>query len=213
MREDGSKQVSEFCASQKINWTFSPEHAPHFGGLWEAAVKSFKTHVKVVLGEVKLNFEEFSTVLVQVEACLNSRPLTPLPDQTDALEVLTPGHFLIGRPLTALPDEVCYEKVTHLRRWQLCQALVRHLWTRWSNEYLQTLWKVSKWHRPSMNLKEGDIVCLREEPMAPTKWPLARIIQVHRGKDGKIRVVTVKTAKGVYRRPVIKVVPLVTPGH
>ena len=124
-------------------------------------------------------------MLVQVEACLNSRPLTPLPDQPDALEVLTPGHFLIGRPLTALPDEVSHEKVTHLRRWQLhvCQALVRHLWARWSSEYLQSLWKVSKWHNPS--------------------------IQVHPGKDGKVRVVTVRTAKGVYRRPVIKVVPLI----
>ena len=211
LREGGSKQVADFCASQKINWTFSPEHAPHFGGLWEAAVKSFKTHIKIVLGEVKLNFEEFSTVLVQVEACLNSRPLTPLPDHSDALEVLTPGHFLIGRPLAALPDEVSHEKVTHLRRWQLCQALVRHLWARWSSEYLRSLWKISKWHKPSENLQEGDIVCLREEPLAPTKWPLARIVQVHPGKDGKVRVVTVRTAKGVYRRPVIKVVPLVCP--
>ena len=111
-----------------------------------AAVKSFKSNVKKILGKIKLNFEEFSTVLAQVETCLNSRPLTPLPDRSDTLEVLTPGHFLIGRPLTALPDEVNNEKVTPLRRWKLCQALVKHLWTRWSSEYVQAIWKVSKWH-------------------------------------------------------------------
>ena len=62
LRNEGSDIAAEFCASQNISWNFTPEHAPHFGGLWEAAVKSFKTSVKKVLGEVKLNFEEFSTV-------------------------------------------------------------------------------------------------------------------------------------------------------
>ena len=80
-------------------------HAPHFDGLWEAAVKTFKVHFRKVVCEVKLNFEEFTTILVQVEAHLNSRLLTPLPDASEELEVLTPGHFRIGRPLTALPDE------------------------------------------------------------------------------------------------------------
>ena len=64
-------------------------------GLWEAVVKSFKSQLKKVLGEAKLNFEEFSTVLTQVEACLNSRPKTPLPEASDTIKVLTPGHFLI----------------------------------------------------------------------------------------------------------------------
>ena len=68
--------VSEFCTSQNIEWKFIPERAPHFGGLWEAAMKS---HLKHVINNTKLTFEEFSTVLTQVEACLNSRPLTHLP--------------------------------------------------------------------------------------------------------------------------------------
>ena len=209
LRNQGSVAIGEFCSSQNINWRFAPEHAPHFGGLWEAAVKSFKTHVKRILGEVKLNFEEFSTILIQVEACLNSRPLTPLPESTDAIEVLTPGHFLIGRPLTALPDESDIEEISPLKRWRLCQTLTNHLWRRWSREYIETMWKISKWHTPSRNLREGDIVCLRDEPLAPTRWPLARVIKVHPGKDGQVRVATVKTAKGIYNRPIIKMVPLV----
>ncbi len=71
---------------------------------WEAAVKSTKTHLRKILGEVKLTYEEMSTVLSQIEACLNSRPLVPLNNEDDGIEALTPGHFLIGRPLKALPD-------------------------------------------------------------------------------------------------------------
>ena len=67
--------VSQFCSNQNIQWDFIPERAPHFGGLWEAAVKSFKTHLKRVTTNVKLTYEELSTVLTQIEACLNSRPL------------------------------------------------------------------------------------------------------------------------------------------
>lgn len=67
-------------------------------------MKSFKSHLKKVVGDVRLTFEELTTVLVQIEACLNSRPLTPLPDSDDGIDALTPGHFLIGKPIEALPD-------------------------------------------------------------------------------------------------------------
>lgn len=121
--------ISEFCSIQNIEWRFIPEHAPHFGGLWEAAVKSMKKHLRRVVANVKLTFEEFSTILTQIEACLNSRPLVPLPHDDDGVEALTPGHFLIGRPLEALPDPAfSYRNVSLLKRWHLSQALLRQFW-------------------------------------------------------------------------------------
>ena len=98
--------IDHLCANQGIQWSFAPEHAPHFSGLWEAAVKSLKRHFRHIVSDVRLTFEELATctILAQVEACLNSTPLTPLPQPEDGIEVLTPGHFLIGRPLKALPD-------------------------------------------------------------------------------------------------------------
>ena len=87
--------------------------------------------------------------------------------------------------------------------------LTRNFWQRWSSEYLTTLQKFSKWHIPSRDLQMNDVVWLRDEPSAPTKWPLARITEIHTGYDGKVRVVTVRTEKGTYKRPVIKIVPLV----
>ena len=103
--EKSAWAIVGFCTSQQIKWKFRSECTPHFGGQWEAAVKSLKSHLKKVLGEARLNFEEFFTVLVQVEACLDSCPLTPLSEASDKLEVLTPGHFVFGRPLTTLPEE------------------------------------------------------------------------------------------------------------
>ena len=62
----------------------------------------------------------------------------------------------------------------------------------------------SKWHRKGTNLCVGDIVILKEENTIPTKWPLGRVISVHPGKDQLVRVADIKTAQGVYRRPVTK---------
>lgn len=204
-------EISSFCSAQNIQWRFIPEHAPHFGGLWEAAVKSFKSHLRRVVGNTKLTFEEMVTVLTQVEACLNSRPLVALPLDDDGVEALTPGHFLVGRPLEALPDPaLAYRSVSLLSRWHLCQALVRHLWQRWSADYLNSLRRASKWHRSSTNLRVDDVVILREDSTIPAKWPLARVVTTHAGNDGIVRVVTVKTSKGIYRRPVAKVALLPT---
>ena len=205
-----SETISEFCSCQNIDWVFIPERAPHFGGLWEAAVKSFKTHLSKVADNVKLSFEELTTVLVQIEACLNSRPLGALPCGDNGVDALTPGHFLIGRPLEALPDpSFSYQKFSLLRRWHLCQALVRHFWKRWSSEYLTTLQKFAKWRRPTKNISVGDVVTLREDGMVPTRWPLARVVDVHTGRDRVVRVVTVKTRDGTYTRPITKIAVLI----
>ena len=198
--------ISQFCSSNNIEWRFIPERSSHFGGIWESAVKSAKTHLRRVIHDTKLTFEEATTVLAQVEACLNSRPLTPVdsPDN-DGIEVLTPGHFLVGQPLCALPDPpASYQSGSLLRRWHLCQSLVRHFWRRWSTEYISTLNRYTKWHHKSRNLCIGDVVILKDEAMIPTKWPLGRVIQTHPGKDDLVRVATVKTARGVFKRPVTK---------
>ena len=80
---------------------------------------------------------------------------------------------------------------------------------RWLSEYLNTLQRFSKWHKESRNLQVNDVVCLSDEPASPTKWPLARVTEVHPGPDVKFCVVTVRTERETYKRPVIKLVPLV----
>ena len=96
--------LSYKLSKEGIHWHFIPPVSPNFGGLWEAGVKSVKSHLKKILGETSLTYEELSTTLISIEACLNSRPLYALTDDPDDLEVLTPGHFLIGRALLSIPQ-------------------------------------------------------------------------------------------------------------
>ncbi|GFS82249.1 uncharacterized protein TNCV_3340051 [Trichonephila clavipes] len=87
----------------KIRHNLNPPATPHFGGLWEAGIKSLKSHLKRVIGNTILTYEEFVTLVTQVEAVLNSRPLTKISsDPNDS--ILTPAHFLVGTSLTALPE-------------------------------------------------------------------------------------------------------------
>lgn len=88
-------RLERLLTEEGITWHFIPPNAPHFGGLWEAGIKSAKTHLKKIVGQAALNYEEMHTLLVQVEAILNSRPITCLSNDPNDLSALTPGHFLI----------------------------------------------------------------------------------------------------------------------
>jgi len=71
----GKRSIQEMVSDHGIQWHFIPPAAPHFGGLWKAAVKSAKTHLEKMSGSALLNFEEMATLLCRIEAVLNNRPL------------------------------------------------------------------------------------------------------------------------------------------
>ncbi len=95
-----SQSLSHFCRDSGISWNFIPPLTPHFGGLWEAGVKSMKMPMRKVLTPHALQFHELSSILVEIEAILNSRPITPLNSIEAENPVLTPGHFLIDKGQT-----------------------------------------------------------------------------------------------------------------
>ena len=201
-------RVQDFLTTEGCNWKFIPPHAPHFGGLWEAAVKSVKYHLRRTLGAQIATYEELKTLLIEIEACLNSRPLCVLPNDPHT-SYLSPGHFLIGQPLTQLPNiDLSNLKLSRLSRWQTYQQQLQNFWKGWSADYLHELQHRQRWHLSSPNIQPGDPVILREDNTAPLHWPTAVITEVHPGADGKIRVVTVKTPKGTFKRPIAKICPL-----
>lgn len=202
---DHQKKVAADLATDGIQWHFNPPAAPHMGGLWEAGVKSAKFHLRRVIGNARLTFEEMATVMTQVEACLNSRPLTPVTADPTDLAVLTPGHFLIGDALTAYPEpDLTDVKENRLTRWQLTQQLFQHFWRRWSREFLTRLQQRPKWLNHRTDIRVGDMVLIRDDHLPPLKWKLARVIKTNPGLDGHVRVVTVKTADGEFERPIVK---------
>ena len=162
--------VASYLLSHRISWHSIPEQAPHFGGLWEAALKSAKYHLRRVVGTQRLDNAEFSTIAAQV---VNSRPLTPITSHSvDGILVLTPGHLLIGRELNAYPETVIHSDISLHRRWTLCQDILHHFWRRWSKEYLQHLQKATKWKATKPNLQIEDIVVLTEDQPFTNHWPL-----------------------------------------
>ena len=155
------------------------------------------------------NICQIQALPVTCEAVQTATRRDPVLSNDDGVEALTPGHFLIGRPIESLPNgALSYRSISLLRRWHLCQNIVHQFWTRWSTEYLTTLRRFAKWNHPSRNAREGNVVVLQEDGLAHTRWPLSRITKVYHGKDGLVRVVTVKTGSGTYRRPITKVTPL-----
>ena len=176
-----AQEVIAQIAANSVTWTYVPPRGRHFGGLWESNIKSFKNHLKRVIGEAKLTYEEFSTVAVQIEACLKSRPLSPISNDVEDLTALTPGHFLTGRALTAPPEP--FIEINHKRtvcsRWHLLTMMRNHFWERWRKEYFNQLQQRSKWLEPNHLFQVGDLVIIRDELQAPTKWPLAKIIKLH----------------------------------
>ncbi|XP_018317371.1 uncharacterized protein [Mycetomoellerius zeteki] len=205
-RFDSASQELKELASILINhgteWRFIPPAAPHFGDKWEAAVKS----TNKVIGDSTLTYEELTTLVTQIEAVLNSRPLSPLSADADDYTALTPSHFLLGEAPNVIPEpNLIEESGSQLNRWQLIRQKVEHFWKRWSVECLQRYQSISKWHHPSTLIKEGSLVLVINERYPPAKWPLARVIKLHPGDDDLTRVVTVRTATTTFKRPITKI--------
>ena len=182
LAKKAANSLPSHSAATGIDWVHIPPRAPHFGGLWEAAVKSAKLHLKKVLGANVLTFEELSTVFCQVEAIMNSRPLVQLtPDDTD-YTALTPAMLLTGAdhdhlPLEPQNDVPQSPRAIPLhdypqRRWKYMARLTAHWWSRWIAEYLPTLQKRAKWQSENPGKwAVGDLVLVAEDNLPPL--PLA----------------------------------------
>lgn len=204
-----AQEQNRIVSHLQCTWHFNPPAAPHFGGIWEAGVKSTKFHLKHVIGTQILTYEEFQTLITRIEGILNSRPITPISSDPHDLCALTPGHFLVGQPIHALPDsDIIDVQTNRLNRWQLIRQCHQSYWKRWSREYLATLQSRQKWFKSSPNIVIGDMVIVEAPNRPPTDWRLGRVTEVHPGPDNIVRVVSVRTRDGTYKRPVVKLVKL-----
>lgn len=187
-------------SDMEIRWHFQAPSWPSAGGLWEAGVKSVKYHLRRVLGEQKLTYEEFYTLLSQLEACLNSRPLCAISEDPDDLDYLTPSHFLSSGPVLTIIETEKDQRT----RWTLTQKIFNDVWQRWKVEYLTQLSARTKWKSSKNNIKINDIVLIHDANLPPGKWSMGRVVELHPGRDGYVRVVTLKTKNGLIKRPIVK---------
>lgn len=206
---DNSKRIREYAAGEGIQFHWIPPYSPHFGGLWERGIRSCKHHLRRIIGNASLTYEELSTVLTQIEAVLNSRPMSPLSSDPTDFTPLTPGHFLIGRPLTAPPsDDITGDSTSRLSRYHRVEQLRQHFWKRWSTEYVSELQRRTKWKFHIDDIALDSLVLIKDENLPPLKWRLGRVAKVFPGSDGISRVAEIRTATGTIRRAFSKICPL-----
>ncbi|BET03158.1 Pao retrotransposon peptidase [Nesidiocoris tenuis] len=205
-----AENVGGELAGRGITWKVNPPYGPNFGGIWESNIKCVKQHLSRIIGNQVLTYEEFNTVLIQIEAILNSRPLCVLSQDPSAPAALTPAHFLtLGSTLDEIPaEDVAEIPISRLQRYEQIDHIVQNFWKRWRTEFLHTLQLRSKWRLPTTPIEKGAVVVLSKDNYPPLKWPLGIVEKVFPGTDGVIRVVEIRTPSGVYRRPVNKVCPL-----
>ena len=209
LSEDHKRRIQDAASEEDITWNWIAPQSPHQGGIWEAAVKQLKYHLRRVIGKNIYSYEQLNTLIIQVESCLNSRPLTPLSEDPDDICALTPGHFLIGDNLKAIPEpnlEIIPN--SRLSMWQQMQKMFVSFWKRWSQQYLNTLQLRNKWHTKTPNILINQLVLISDKNAPPLTWQLGRIVKIHPGSDRLVRVVSIKTQKGEIVRSVQKIAPL-----
>lgn len=197
--------VKNYLSHVGIEWSFNLEKAPWWGGVFERLIKSAKRCLRKVVGQAKFTYDEMHTAVVEIEAILNSRPLSYVgPDDLD--EPLTPSHLLAGRRILSLPDNLSYYELdgdedfevsssaVH-RRAKHLNGVLNHFWKRWSKEYLLEL-RESHRHLATTgtvsNVKIGEVVVVHDENHPRGFWRLGQVDRLITGKDGHTRGAVVR---------------------
>lgn len=204
------KRFREYLFEHKIEWKFIPPRAPWWGGFYERLMRTIKEPLKKVLGRSSLSVDEMQTVLSEVEAMVNSRPLTFISDDANEASYLTPASFLIGRPVTSIPVKPFKGKEpdTNLTRKQLNHMLtmqnkhLNSLWKMFKEEYVRHLGTVPKKLSETNSLKVGELVMVTDNALPRCKWKLGVVDDVKEGRDHKIRQAWIRTADNIINRPI-----------
>lgn len=210
MREWNQEKIHNFLLGRNIKWSFNPPAGSHHGGVWERCIRTVRKVMGALAKEQPLDEEGLLTLLCEVEAIVNGRPITKVSDDPRDPEALTPNHLLLLRAGPSHPPGH-FQKTDNYsrRRWRQVQYLADVFWKRWTREYLPSLQERQKWEKASRNFAVGDVVLVLDDSLPRCSWPLGRVIEVFPNhSDGLVRSVRLKTKSSVLVRPVDKLVLL-----
>lgn len=219
--------VQNYASTKGITWSFIVELAPWMGGFYERIVSVVKRSPRKAVGRKLLTDSQFQTVIKEVEAVVNSRPLVYVGDDINSSITLTPGHFLGLNPTTGIPETEHFDEdetyepqqsaaAKLLAIWKKGQRLIDNFWKIWKNDYLlnlrertQTKLKTNR-ILSEMIPSVGDVVLIKDD-LPRGQWKLSRIVDLLNSSDGQIRSAKVKTASGrIIGRPLNLLFPLET---
>ncbi|KAG7483457.1 hypothetical protein JOB18_048755 [Solea senegalensis] len=210
--------VRKYLGEEGCTWIFNPPHSSHMGGTWERMIGVSRRILDSMLrdvGQSRLTHEVLSTLMAEVTAIINARPLTPISSDPESPFILTPTSLLTQKVGTFPPPPGTFEgKDLHRQQWRQVQHLANIFWHRWRREYLPTLQSRSKWQDAGPNIKEGDLVLLKDNQARRNEWPLALVMKTFPGQDGKVRKVELKVTRSgsakTFLRPVSETVLLMS---
>ena len=214
LREMGHRATKRYVTEEGCEWLLNPPHASHFDGVWERQIGTIRRILDSMLlkdGRQQLTHELLGTLMAEVSAIVNARPIASLPTCTDHPQPLSPAMLLTikTRPLLSPPGVFVSQDLYSGRYWRRVQYLADQFWIRWKHEYLQALQSISKWNDQPPNLEVGDIVIVKDQTPR-NHWPMGKIVDPIKSKDDKVRIAEVALWKdgGIkkYLRPVNELV-------
>ncbi len=189
------------------------------GGVWERMIGVARRILDAMLlqaGRARLTHEVLTTLLAEVTAIMNERPLIPVSSDPENSYILTPSMLLTqktGTHSSPLSDINAGDMLKC--QWKRVQVLADEFRYRWRREYLSTLQCRKKWPQKELDIKEGDVVLLKEKQAKRNEWPIGIIVKAAPSEDGMIRKAEVKVVKQgmtkIYYRPISKLVFLMSP--
>lgn len=211
-----SEPVGKLLYDSGTVWKFNPPHSSHMGGVWERLIGVTRRILDAMFAEAKskhLTHEVLSTFMAEVCAIINHRPIVPVSSDAESPQVLTPSVLLTQKTDAATDSfEHLSEKEMYRSQWKYVQVLAENFWSRWRREYLPTLQQRQKWNQETPNVKEGDVVLLKDKDVIRNDWPMGIILRAFPSSDNLVRKVEVRVLRNgntaVFIRPITEIVKL-----
>ena len=208
LREElGKCNQERICAHMcktGIDWSFNPPSASHFGGVWERMVRSVRKVLNALQPNSIYSEDVLVTVLTEVEAVINSRPLTPVSFHNIEEGPLTPNDLLCPDASHNLPTAPSEDRDAYLYdKYKQTKFLINKARERWVKEYLPNIADRNKWFAEQRNLQINDIVILADHPNSK-ELDLGRVVGVYPDRKGLVRSAKLRIKNGEIIRPIVK---------
>ncbi|XP_052250735.1 uncharacterized protein LOC127857971 [Dreissena polymorpha] len=205
IEEWNQSKIGRYLLQNNVEWKFNPPYGSNMGGAWERMIRSTRTILKSLANKQLLTDEKFLTLIAETERIINDRHITPVSNDPKDISALKPSMLLLMKSNLSIPRGVFPADDTYSRRWwKQIQYLSDVFWKRWVKEYLPTLQIRQKWQRKTRKLQAGDIVLVADDNIPRGQWPLGRVTEVFKGRDGLVRKCKVQTRCTHLLRPITK---------
>ncbi|XP_042208064.1 uncharacterized protein LOC121856534, partial [Homarus americanus] len=196
--------VLQRCQGGRMNYAFTYIMQNNGIDTWERQIRTVKKVLQAIVGSQVLGDERLQTLFCEVEAIVNERPITPVPNTPNEPKALTPADLLHLSQKGNLPLGGRSIGESYHRKWKHVQYLADQFWKRWLTEYLPQLRTRQVHFRPRRNFRPGDLIIIAKANSPRNKWHLGRVMEVKAGKDGLVRQAVVKTMTSTMLQPVTK---------